>query len=209
IDAWDEIAGAFQAGSQPVSTSELMTLNAPTAAPVQVETGAEPEVCQLARNAEEGDCETTEPNLMASPAASSQTPTARVKRVQPAPRSLLGGRPIELASVKVEALRDLEFRPIEISHEIKSLAINREGLLSDFKKRTMKLREAMRFARTSQEVRTAQEVRVLVEKGKTMMFMSPTAAPTNPCPPRPDVTPKVRKVRVAEMHVPETETGEI
>ncbi|HET9530790.1 MAG TPA: hypothetical protein VFQ92_10580 [Blastocatellia bacterium] len=203
IDAWDEIAGAFQPGDQPVTTELLALNNQEGETPSDGQTGGS---CQLASSSEDSHYEPSEagiPDMMALPVERVEPPAPRARRAKPATRSLLGGRSLELASVRVEPLKELEFRPIEIAEELKSLVINREGLLKDFQKRTSQIRQAMRFAKSS------AEVKVFLEKGKSSFVVRPAATQTWPCPPNHDIAPKLRRVRVAELAAPEGENSEI
>lgn len=206
IDAWDEIAGAFQAGDQPDTTELLALNNQEGETPVDGQTDQPGARCQLARNSEDSHYDPSEagiPDMMALPVERVAPPAPRARRAKPATRSLLGGRSLELASVRVEPLRELEFRPIEIAEELKGLVLNREGLLKDFQKRTSQIRQAMRFAKSS------AEVKVLLETGKSSFVVRPAATQARPCPPNQDIAPKLRKVRVAELAAPEGENSEI
>ncbi|HWP43626.1 MAG TPA: hypothetical protein VNO14_10355 [Blastocatellia bacterium] len=204
IDAWDEIAGAFQAGSQPLSTSELIALNnSNVAAPVEPPDAQPESECQIASRSEVAETgEACRREAIASTAAQAK---ARRPRAKTEDRSLLGGRPLTFATVRIESPADLEFRPIEVAHDLEDLAINREALLAEFKQRTAQyshqMREALRFARAS------KEFKVIVRMSKPSELVRP--AGKAPCPSRPDITPGVRKVRAVEWLVPDTETGEI
>jgi hypothetical protein len=211
IDVWAEIAGAFQAGSQPVTTSELVALNDRDAAAPSLAPDASPESdCQLARNSDVTDFETAEAlaeQTVSSTALKAQTETRRARRAKPVEQSLLGGRPLAFASLRVATFGDLEFRPIEIAHDLKDLAINREALLKDFKKRTIKytyqMRESLRLARAS------KDFKLMVEVGKPLPAMRPAPSSKLPCPSSRDIAPKVREVRMFGSPDPQAETGEI
>lgn len=210
IDVWDEIAGALRAGSQPVSTAELVALNnSSQSAPAETPVAQPDRECQLASNEEgqgSGENGAVEEHLIASPAAGEQAKPARRGRAKPATRSILGGRPLEMASVRVPH-GELEFRPIEVARDLETLAINREALMRDFKKRTalvgLQMRETARFARAS------KDFKVLVNVGKSLERVLPAATPQRPCPSGQDVAPKARKARVSQFTLPEVETGEI
>ena len=211
IDVWDEIAGALQAGSQPVSTTELVALNNPNGAAPSAPDAAQPSrECQFASNRESQEPGTgvaSEDHIVVAPAVANRSRTARAGRAKSSDRSVLGGRSLEMASVRVE-IGELAFRPIDIAQELEGLAINREALIKEFKKRTaqvgFQMREAARLARAS------RDVKVLVNLGKPVERTAPGASTDKwPCPPNYTIAPKPRKVRVSQVSVPETETGEI